>query len=494
MNYAQFFANGGKVDTKTIKSEIGRIFQIDDENKINALWQNAVQEYGSDENVLNALLTEIGDNTSDESIQSAMMKVLNYTPMEESQIFKCGGKLQQLVTKFRKGGPVDCGCGGIKLNQRGGVTGPFNNVPDRYYNENGVFLGYGNDPRIMDYINSRGNDRTWTVARSNGIANTTNQSRMLWNPEALPEPYDVNSFTRLADGTVTTLRQQPSINRSNYVETKQEGGTVELTQLPGHDVNTTLTRRQARQLAMDKGRYANNAQFQTAMANAMNAARSMGLRGAEARQRAMEMVAGVSPAERNIAAQNTLNTAPINTPVSITASDQILPETQLLLESMLRDTNQNITRSLQGTGTRIKNTSKDQVASRDRTGLTMTPGTTGVNMDQVALDEANRRFEERQRAYQESQLRARGMHFPRVDSSLEEGIFTIPVSQPTQGTGVLMPLTGNEAKMAQTVYGVSPKPVTRNKNDVVAVAKKQGGQIEKDITKTLKCGGKTKKK
>jgi hypothetical protein len=153
-------ANGGKVDTKTIKSEIGRIFQIDDENKINALWQNAVQEYGSDENVLNALLTEIGDNTSDESIQSAMMKVLNYTPMEESQIFKCGGKLQQLVTKFRKGGPVDCGCGGIKLNQRGGVTGPFNNVPDRYYNENGVFLGYGNDPRIMDYINSRGNDRT----------------------------------------------------------------------------------------------------------------------------------------------------------------------------------------------------------------------------------------------------------------------------------------------------------------------------------------------
>lgn len=119
MNYAQFFANGGKVDTKTIKSEIGRIFQIVDENKINALWQNAVQEYGSDENVLNALLTEIGDNTSDESIQSAMMKVLNYTPMEESQIFKCGGKLQQLVTKFRKGGGVDCGCGGIKLDDGG---------------------------------------------------------------------------------------------------------------------------------------------------------------------------------------------------------------------------------------------------------------------------------------------------------------------------------------------------------------------------------------
>lgn len=89
----------------------------------------------------------------------------------------------------------------------------------------------------------------------------------------------------------------------NGVPTKQEGGSIELielTQLPGHDVNTTLTRRQARQLAMDKGRYANNAQFQSAMTNAMNAARSMGLRGQEARQRAMEMVAGVSPAERTV--------------------------------------------------------------------------------------------------------------------------------------------------------------------------------------------------
>jgi len=35
---------------------------------------------------------------------------------EESQMFKCGGKLQQLTAKFAKGGKaVDCGCNGTKL-------------------------------------------------------------------------------------------------------------------------------------------------------------------------------------------------------------------------------------------------------------------------------------------------------------------------------------------------------------------------------------------
>lgn len=122
MNYIKLFAKGGKIDTKAIKSEIARIFMLEDSpEKVEQLWQDAVNTYGSEEGVLSEIFKQVGDNPSDESVQKAMMNVLNYTPMEESQMFKCGGKLQQLITKFGKGGGVDCGCGGTKL-QEGGRT------------------------------------------------------------------------------------------------------------------------------------------------------------------------------------------------------------------------------------------------------------------------------------------------------------------------------------------------------------------------------------
>ncbi len=383
MNYLQIFAKGGKIDTKAIKSEIARIFMLEDSpEKVEQLWQDAVNTYGSEEGVLSEIFKQVGENPSDESVQQAMMNVLNYTPMEESQIFKCGGKLQQLVTKFGKGGGVDCGCGGIKLNQQGGITGPFNEIPKGYYNENGVFLGYENEPRTMEYINSRNNDRTWTVTHPTNLArfnNTINQSRMLWNPESLPEPYNVSSFTRLADGTITTLKQNPSINRSNYVETKQEGGIV-YTDLPGYDVDTRLTRRQARELARVNGMSENNEQFAFAMANAMNAARAMGLRGAEARQRAREMAAGIKPTERSIIdkpIQLNVSAPVLNAPAAITAPEQLaLPETQRTLDTLLDETNSGLARSLNAprqrttdskvTNTSQRNTTNNNLANQQR--------------------------------------------------------------------------------------------------------------------------------
>ena len=80
------------------------------------------------------------------------------------------------------------------------------------------------------------------------------------------------------------------------VPAKQPGGTIELTQLPGHDVNTNLTHRQARDLAALNQGYSGE-QFQYAMDNATNALRKQGLRGRELRERAREMAAGITPAE-----------------------------------------------------------------------------------------------------------------------------------------------------------------------------------------------------
>lgn len=116
---------------------------------------------------------------------------------------------------------------------------------------------------------------------------------------------------------------------------------------------------------------------------------------------------------------------------------------------------------------------------------------TGANTLNAQLDAANRRANERAKAWQEAQLRSRNMYFPRIDSSLEEEMIT-PANTIAQGTGVLMPLTGNEARMAQTIYGVSSKPVTKTINDVVVspVTRKDGGEL----SKSLKCGGKPKKK
>ena len=84
----------------------------------------------------------------------------------------------------------------------------------------------------------------------------------------------------------------------NHIPSQQEGGVM-LEQMHGHDINTNLTRRQARDLSALNQGY-NGEQFQTAMANAINALRNQGLRGKELRERAREMAAGIIPVERSI--------------------------------------------------------------------------------------------------------------------------------------------------------------------------------------------------
>ena len=249
MNYTQLFAKGGKINTKAIKSEIARIFMLEDSpEKVEQLWQDAVKTYGSEEGVLSEIFKQVGDNPSDESVQKAMMKVLNYTPMEESQIFKCGGKLQQLITKFGKGGGVDCGCGGIKLDG-GGKTLPEGasrtitqrDTTDWYPFRNGMIKSV--HPTNGDAPTYQVFDGTTLIAPKYSVAPKLENEIGIF---ARPFQY----FGAARRITPETAAEYEEARQSTFnVPAKQPGGTIELTPLPGHDVDTRLTRRQARDLA-----------------------------------------------------------------------------------------------------------------------------------------------------------------------------------------------------------------------------------------------------
>lgn len=518
MNYLQIFAKGGKIDTKAIKSEIARIFMLEDSpEKVEQLWQDAVNTYGSEEGVLSEIFKQVGENPSDESVQQAMMNVLNYTPMEESQMFKCGGKLQQLVTKFGKGGGVDCGCGGIKLGQEGTyleadtpvhaaakaarrtVSVPWPGIARRRM---GAVKDNNGGLHLYEIGDINGNTAQTAVsipAPGDTIVNQSIATTHGWNHKVLPQ--------ESLDYEMVMQRIRPFVK--NGIPYKQEGGIV-YTDLPGHDIDTRLTRRQARELARANRMSENNEQFSFAMANAMNAARAMGLRGAEARQRAREMVAGISPVERSIVntpTQLSVSAPVLNTPAAITAPEQLtLPETQRLLDSMLSETNTGLIKSLnrpkqdnyqREAATRSAQAAKETAnyagyaAARDReqlaSGRFVTTGDQyGISGNPMVVPILRRNRNTQPSNNETSEV----VVYPKYPVSWKadryningEPIYAKDTSRYYQPDGHLNPDWNSEWEVPLTPWWTRLTTL------------KQGGQIEKDITKTLKCGGKTKKK
>lgn len=527
MNYTQFFANGGKVDTKTIKSEIGRIFQIEDENKINALWQNAVQEYGSDENVLNALLTEIGDNTSDESIQAAMMKVLNYTPMEESQIFKCGGKLQQLVTKFGKGGGVDCGCGGIKLGRDGMETdgpetmnwvgpklAPFiaeltsRRVPD---------AGPAIRRRVGTIRDKNGTVHYFESADVNGRSARTNITAMPGDTTVVQEVLrdgigmDPKKYTRQDDQYEPIMqRARPFINGVPY---KQEGGE--------------LTRRQARQLAAQNKGF-NGAQFDLAMTNVKDALRANSdLRGRALRQRAREIVSGITDPSTPRQMEALPTVEPItNTPLvgtiykdglvgqrPIGSTDQLSFADRFKLARGRGEQTFDWRGKSYGTSLTEKPTSSNETSNiHDPFIKNYTPVPKQIELspkrEQMTIENENgvyssivpiERHGLKGTAYSFNSGKYGPDGLPLGFSSYREVI-------PEQPNVVRTGRNDNNEyyEVSDGVRGIDTNnnlyiKTFSNRNpygNIIPAGRyfEQGGQIEKDITKTLKCGGKAKKK
>ena len=122
MNYTQLFANGGKTNDLDLIKGIQKILGVDDA-QMKELLQIGINKYGSMEGIGQALseaTKNLNPNSTPEEVQAAVASV--FATNTDSQMFKCGGKLQQLVSRFGKGGPVDCGCGGVKLGQEGFKT------------------------------------------------------------------------------------------------------------------------------------------------------------------------------------------------------------------------------------------------------------------------------------------------------------------------------------------------------------------------------------
>ena len=332
MTITEFFAKGGKTKDVDLIKGLQKILGVD-ETQMQELWQIGLNKYGSEEGIaeaLNEATQGLNETSSQEEIKNAIASVFS----NGSEMFKCGGKMEYLLSKFGNGGSMDCGC---NKKQEGGYIG-FKSLPSRIFNEKGMLIGYNNNPTTIDYINSRKNDRVWTVQEptlQSRINNTTNQSKMLWNPESLPETYGNTSAFLMTEDlenpgsklTLTNLGIKPSVRRKTSIETgdqdyvkMQDGGGI------------SLTRRQAKDLSkLNKG--FNNEQFNLAMANAKQGLRdNTDLRGKALRNQARYIVSGLNTnnTKFEVPAQTTaLNVMPpvLESPsnISITRSVQVNP-------------------------------------------------------------------------------------------------------------------------------------------------------------------------
>lgn len=308
MNYTQMFANGGKTSDQELIKGIQKILGVDD-SQMEQLLQIGINKYGSLEGIGQALSQAtqgLTQNSSPEEVQSAVASV--FQTNAESQMFKCGGKLQQLVSKFGKGGNVDCGCGGIKLDNGGKtvstdrsitIVNPNTAQADtlgryNYPSTNGKFKLLSNGERSATVWDNTGGLPIARYANDIFLQNHPIRS-FLGGYRQAPVGY----FENLVDRVNNRFDK-------NGTPIKQDGGVM-LEQMPGHDVNTSLTRRQARKLAAQNKGY-NGEQFSFAMANVKNGLRKQGLRGRDLRERAREIVAGISPSEANLMSKPTTPT------------------------------------------------------------------------------------------------------------------------------------------------------------------------------------------
>ena len=304
MNYTQMFANGGKTSDQELIKGIQKILNVDD-SQMEQLLQIGINKYGSLEGIGQALSQAtqgLTQNSSPEEVQAAVASV--FQTNAESQMFKCGGKLQQLVSKFGKGGNVDCGCSGVKIGQEGFKTSGSGTDPDAGFHTWDIEVTPQKDTIVR-----------YTYPSYNGKAVLTPNGGTVkeWlNGDSFPTVYrDRNWFNRhprrallpfignLNNAKIMNARELAQ----NHIPSQQEGGIM-LEQMPGYSAGTSLTRRQSRELSQLNKGY-NGAQFQTAMLNAKSALRNQGLRGRELRERAREMVAGVTPVQQNIAPAQT---------------------------------------------------------------------------------------------------------------------------------------------------------------------------------------------
>ena len=111
------FAKGGKSEKTTdidIIKGIQNLLGANDE-EMEQLLQVGIKKYGSIGKIGEAIQESVSNLPKGYSYEDVANAVMTVFSPEESQMFKCGGKMQQLVAKHSKGKKVDCGCGGTKI-------------------------------------------------------------------------------------------------------------------------------------------------------------------------------------------------------------------------------------------------------------------------------------------------------------------------------------------------------------------------------------------
>lgn len=172
----------------------------------------------------------------------------------------------------------------------------FYNIPEIIYNENGVVTS----PKVVEKLASKpGKTRTFTYSIPTTLArinNTTNQSKMLWNPGILPDDmrtYEVLQYKDNAEypGDKITVGYengkvlQPSIRLKRMPEL-QEGGYV------------PLTNQQAKNIYQAKaGEEYIPYEYRNQLRKAKASLREQGLTGRNLRQSARNLVAGINKIE-----------------------------------------------------------------------------------------------------------------------------------------------------------------------------------------------------
>lgn len=117
------FAKGGKSvkNNSDAKQEAAMIMQvlnaigIDETTattKLNEIAAaNDIETMNNITEAVNIILQSQNDNTAKQYVTQAVNYLGEVFGASESQTFKCGGKLESLVSRFKKGGSIDCGCG-----------------------------------------------------------------------------------------------------------------------------------------------------------------------------------------------------------------------------------------------------------------------------------------------------------------------------------------------------------------------------------------------
>ncbi len=167
-------------------------------------------------------------------------------------MFKKGGKLEQGLLKFATGGQNEA----------------FSVLPERVYNEKGAELMPGTTLNTkLDYIFSRREPRQFKITLPTTLGqihNVTNQSRMLWNPRQLSEPYEyIGSYTTDYDpehyGEFLSIFRPSDFGK---VRQRSKGGTIAEKENAIHEKYDNILKKSGEDSVKEMERISRNKKFE----------------------------------------------------------------------------------------------------------------------------------------------------------------------------------------------------------------------------------------